>query len=218
MNKKIIIIVTLCSTLIGSEIWVDDIAALYYGQKMMQETSVKAKKLKQEDISKLSCFKNNEIFEIKDKNLIDDCDILFVELKRVYYTKTLFSTQKISKDKAKMPLNSFESVESLKKIHKNGTTKIFNAPFELSQRVALQNIKVGDRVSFIVTSFGRSKAGVSVTYNKKVVAISDKDGYVNIEMKKSGFQNIKASYSQKGDGIKCDEIVHSTTLTIDVLK
>jgi len=218
MNKKILIILALCNILLSSEIWIDDIVTLHYGQKIMQETSIKAKKVKQDEILKLSCLKGNEIFELRDKKLRDDCDAVFVELKRVYYTKTPFGTKKVSKDKTKMPLSSFESVASIKKIYKNDATKLFNSPFEISPKTPLKNIKVGDRVKFIVTSFGKPKAGVNITYNKKVVAKSDRDGYVSVEMKKNGLQKITASYSQKGDGIKCDEIIHSTTINLEVLK
>ncbi|EQB39109.1 hypothetical protein M947_08080 [Sulfurimonas hongkongensis] len=35
-------------------------------------------------------------------------------------------------------------------------------------------------------------------------------------MKEAGFEKITASYSQKGDGIKCDEIIHTTTLSIEI--
>lgn len=218
IDKKIVIILILCNRLIASEIWVDDIAALYYGQKTMQETSVKAKKLKEDEIAKLSCLRNREIFELKDRKLRDDCDSVFVELKREYYTKTPFGTRKISKDKTKMPLSSFLSVESIKKIYNSDVAKPFNAPFELSLRAPLKRIKVGDRVRLVLTSFGKAKAGVSITYNKKVVAKSDRDGFVSIEMKKAGLAKIRASYTQKGDGIKCDEIIHATTLSIEVLK
>ncbi len=216
MNKKILIILTLFSTLVADEIWVDDIAALYYGQKMLKEVAIKDKKLTQDEISKLSYLKDNNIFELQDKRLPEDSDALFVELKRVYYTKTPFGTKKISKDKAKIPLKSFESVSSIKEIYKSDAIKLFKAPFELSPRAALKSLEVGDKIRLIVTSYGRPKAGVSITYDKKVVAKSDRDGFVSVEIKKTGFQKITASYSQKGDGIKCDEIVHTTTLSIEI--
>jgi len=218
MDKNILIILVFCNTLIASEIWIDDIAALYYGQKIVQEASTKAKKLTQDEVAKLSCLRGGKILELKDKKLRDDCDAVFVELKRVYYTKTPFGTKKASKDKTKMPLSSFESVASIKKVYKSEAIKLFNAPFELSPKASLKNIKVGDRINFIVTSFGKPRAGVNITYNKKIVTKSDRDGYVSVEMKKNGLQNITASYSQKGDGIKCDEIIHSTSINLEVLK
>lgn len=218
MIKKTLILLLIVNTLVGDEIWVDDIAALYYGQKTVLNATVKDKKIIQEEISKISCLKEKRFFELKDKKLIDECDAVFVVLKRVYYTKTLFGTKKISKDKAKMPLNSFESVESVKKIYNPDAIKLFNAPFELSPRVSLKNIKVGDRVRLIVTASGKPKAGVSITYDKRVVAKSDVDGHASVEIKNRGLQKITASYKEKGDGIKCDEIIHSTTLNIEVKK
>ncbi|MDY0232731.1 MAG: hypothetical protein RBS11_01745 [Sulfurimonas sp.] len=218
MNKKILAILVFCSTLMAEEIWIDDIAALYYGQKILQEASLKAKKLKQDEIAKLSCLKGSEIFELEDKKLRDDCDAIFVQLKRAYYTKTPFGTKKLPKDKTKIPLSSFESVESIKKMYKNDATKLFNAPFEISLSVPLKRVKVGDRVRFLVSSFGRPKAGISITYNKKLVAKSDRYGNASIEMKQDGLQKITASYSQKADGIRCDEIVHSTTISLEVLR
>lgn len=216
MNKKILMILALCSTLMAEEIWVDDIAALYYGQKMMQAATIKGKKITEEEIAKLSCLKENKIFELEDKMQREGCEALFVELKRVYYTKTPFGTKKLSKDKTKIPLSSFESVESIKEIYKDDAIKLFNAPFELSPREVLKKVEVGDRVKLIVTAFGRPKAGVDILYNKKIVTKSDRFGYASVELKKLGLQKITASYSQKGDGIKCDEIIHTTTLSIEI--
>lgn len=218
MIKKILIILVFSGALIANGIWIDDIAALYYGQKNMQEATLKTKKITQDEITKLSCLKNAKIFELEEKNPKESCDALFVEIKRAYYTKTPFGTKKISKDKAKMPLSSFLSVESIKRIYKSDAIKPFDAPFELSPRESLKKVQIGDKIRLMVTSFGRPKAGASITYNKKIVAKSDRDGHASVEIKKAGFQKITASYTQKGDGIKCDEIIHTTTLGIEILK
>lgn len=218
MNKIIITILVLYSSVFANEIWVDDIATLYYAQKNINNTTVEAKKVTQDKILRLSCLKGGTIFELEDKKLRDDCDAIFMELKKVYYTKTPFGTKETSKDKTKMPLKSFESFRTIKKIYNHEVTKLFDAPLELSFASKPKKIKVGDRIGFIVSSFGKVKAGVNITYNKKIVAKSNKDGYVSIEIKKLKNQNITASYSKKGDGIKCDETLYSTTLNMEVFR
>jgi nickel transport protein len=117
-----------------------------------------------------------------------------------------------------MAISSFKSIESAKRINNDSSVQIFKKGLELSLTNKLSNIKVGDKARLLVTYDGMPKGGVSVAYAKSVKGVSDKDGAVNIRIKEAGLQNIKASLTLKGDGIKSDEIIHSSTLNIKVLK
>ena len=168
------------------------------------------------EIFKTSCSKNSNISEIK--KVKSGCDALFVELKKLYFTKTPYGTIKQSKDEAKMPISSFQSIESVKRVYNDSGVELFKSGLELTLRNKLSEIYTGDKARLLVSFQAKPQKGVRVAYEDKVIGVSDENGHINIRIRKLGFQNIKASYTLKGDGVKCDEIIHSTTLNIEVLK
>ncbi len=218
MIKKMIITQALICSLFAHDMWVDDALVLHYGHMQMNHSHGDEKEMKKEDIDKVFCSSESKVLEVESKELKANCDTLFIVLNEVYYTKTPYGTKKQSKDKTKMAISSFKSIESIKRINNDNSEQIFNKGLELSLTNELSDIKVGDKARLLVTYDGKAKAGVSVAYANKVKGVSDKDGKINIRIKKAGLQNIKASLTFKGDGIKSDEIIHSSTLNIKVLK
>jgi len=218
MIKKMIITQALIYSLFAHDIWIDDALVLHYGHMHMKDSHGEEKEIKKEDINKVFCSANSDIFEVQSKELSAKCDSLFVVLNEAYYTKTPYGTKKQSKDKTKMAISSFKSIESVKRINSDDSVQIFNKGLELSLTNKLSDIGVGDKARLLVTYDGIPKSDVSVAYADKVRGVSDKDGKINIRIQEAGLQNIKASLTLKGDGFKCDEIIVSSTLNIKVLK
>jgi nickel transport protein len=218
MIKKIIISLTLTCSLFAHDVWIDNSPAVYYGHMDKKSSHGDETVIIKEKILKASCSKNSNISEIKNKKVISTCDAIFVELKKAYYTKTPYGTKNQSKDKTKMAIKSFQSIESVKRVYNDSGVELFKSGLELSLRNNLSDINVDDKARLLVSFNGRPQAGVSVAYGDKVIGGSDEKGHINIRIRKSGLQNIKASYTLKGDGIKCDEIIYSTTLNIEILK
>ncbi|WP_415397196.1 hypothetical protein [Sulfurimonas sp. CS5] len=218
MIKKIMIYIMLTCSLLAHDIWIDDSFAINYGHMDKESSHGDEKVIDKESILRVSCSKDSKISEIKNKELKSGCDAVFVELKEAYYTKTPYGTKKQSKDKTKMPIKSFQSIESVKRIYSDDAKELFKNGLELTLRNGLSEINVGDKARLLVSFNAKAQAGVSVAYDDRVIGASDENGYINIRIRKSGLQNIKASYTLKGDGIKCDEIIYSTTLNIEVLK
>ncbi|EQB39502.1 hypothetical protein M947_05770 [Sulfurimonas hongkongensis] len=213
-----IITQALIYSLLAHDMWVDDALVLHYGHMQMNHSHGDEKEIKKEEISKVFCSSGSNVFEIETKELKAECDTLFIVLNEAYYTKTPYGTKRQSKDKTKMAISSFKSIESVKRINKDNSKQIFNKGLELSLTNKLSSIEVGDKARLLVTYDGRARAGVSVAYADKVRGVSDRDGRINIRIQKAGLQNIKASLTLKDDGIKSDEIIHSSTLNIKVLK
>jgi nickel transport protein len=218
MIKKIMIYITLTCSLLAHDIWIDDSFAINYGHIDKESSHGDEKVIAKESILRVSCSRDAKISESKNKELKSGCDAIFVELKKAYYTKTPYGTKKQSKDKTKMPMSSFQSIESVKRIYSDDAKELFKSGLELTLRNRLSEINVDDKARLLVTFDDKAKAGVSVAYGDRVIGVSDENGHINIRIRKSGLQNIKASYTLKGDGIKCDEIIYSTTLNIEVLK
>lgn len=205
-------------SLFAHDIWIDNSFVINYGHMDKKSSHGDERAVKEDELLKTVCLKNSVIFEIEDKKLKSGCDALFVKLKRVYYTKTPYGTLKQSKDETKMPISSFQSIESVKRVYSDSGVELFKSGLELTLRNKPSEIYVDDKARLLVSFHGEAQAGVSVAYGDKVVGVSDEDGHVNIRIRKPGIQNLKASYTLKGDGVKCDEIIYSTTLNIEVLR
>lgn len=218
MIKEMIITQALICSLFAHDMWIDDALILHYGHMQMKDSHGKEKEIKKDVIDKVYCSTNSDVFEVENKEPKANCDTLFMVLNEVYYTKTPYGTKEQSKDKTKMAISSFKSIESVKRINNDSSVQIFNKGLELSLTNKLSNIKVGDKARLLVTYDGVPKGGVSVAYANSFKGVSDKDGAINIRIQEAGLQNIKASLTFKGDGIKSDEIIHSSTLNIKVLK
>lgn len=218
MIKEIIITQALICSLFAHDMWIDDALILHYGHIEAKGSHGEEKEIKKDAIDKVYCSTNSDIFEVESKEPKANCDTLFIVLNEVYYTKTPYGTKEQPKDKTKMAISSFKSIESAKRINNDSSVQIFKEGLELSLTNKLSNIKVGDKARLLVTYDGVPKGGVSVAYANSVKGVSDKDGAINIRIQEAGLQNIKASLTFKGDGITCDEIIHSSTLNIKVLK
>ena len=101
--------------------------------------------IEKEKILKASCSKNSNVSEIINKKIKSGCDALFVELKKVYYTKTPYGTLKQAKDEAKMPISSFQSIESVKRVYNDSGVELFKSGLELTLRNKLSEINVDDK-------------------------------------------------------------------------
>lgn len=218
MIKKLTILLTLTYSLFAHDIWIDNSLIVNYGHMDKTTSHGQEKEIQQEDILKVLCSEESNIFELENKKLKNGCDALYVQLNKAYYTKTPYGTLKQSKDRVKMPIKSFQSVESVKRIYNDNGVTLFKSGLELTLRNRLSEINIDDKARLLVNFNGVAQAGVSMANGDRVIGISDENGHVNLRIKKPGLQNLKASYTVKSDGIKCDEIVYSTTLNIEVLK
>ena len=205
-------------SLFAHDVWINNSPIVYYGHMDKTSSHGEEKEIKQEDILKIFCAKNSNIFELENKKLKNGCDALYVQLNKAYHTKTPYGTLKQSKDRVKMPIKSFQSVESVKRIYNDNGVELFKSGLELTLRNKLSEINVDDKARLLVSFNGTAQANVRIANGDKVIGASDENGHVNIRIRKAGLQNIKASYSIAGDGVKCDEVIYSTTLNIEVLK
>ncbi|OHE10801.1 MAG: hypothetical protein A2513_00460 [Sulfurimonas sp. RIFOXYD12_FULL_33_39] len=218
MIKKIIIIQALAYSLFAHDIWIDDSFIVHYGHINKSNSHGEEKEIKQEDILEVFCLRDSNIFEMKNKNDKSGCDALFVELNKAYYTKTPYGTLKQAKDEVKMSIKSFQSIESVKRVYNDNATELFKSGLELTLTNKLSEISVDDKARLLVSFNAKAQAGVVVAYDENVIGVSDENGHINVRIRKTGLQNIKASYTLKGDGVKCDEVIYTTTLNIKVLK
>lgn len=218
MLKRSLTLLTLTASLFAHDMWIDNSHQLYYGHMEKKNSHGDERIVQQDEIARTFCVQGTTHFETKEKKLQSDCDALFVELEQNYYTKTPYGTKKQPKDETAMAIKSFQSVESVKRIYNNNGVTLTNSGLELTLRNDPMSIEAGDKARVSVSFNGKPKAGVTVANGDRVIGASDEEGHINVRVREPGLQNIKASYKIKSDGVKCDEIIHSTTLNFEVLK
>ena len=77
-------------------------------------------------------------------------------------------------------------------------------------------LKEGDKARLLVTLRGEPLAGAVVAYDGRERGLSDAKGRINIRLKHGGLQFSQAGFTEPGDGLKCDEIVHAATLVFTI--
>lgn len=116
-----------------------------------------------------------------------------------------------------MPIKSWLSIESVKRLYSD-EKQVFGQGLELVMRNNISKIEVGNKARLTVYLDGKPLKGAVVANGHKTIGISDKEGHINVKIREKGLQNIKASYSLKGDSVKCDKIIHTTTVNFEVSK
>ncbi len=148
-----------------------------------------------------------------------DCDgaILYVMTSSGYWTKTPYGTRNVPKDQVSMPVRSWLSFESVKrvgswneKLSRPLTSELELIP--LNDPLALEK---NGKIRLLVTYQGRPVEGAVVSCDGKPRGRTGEDGRVNIRLRHDGFQAIQASYTLPLDTEKADEAVHSTNLNFE---
>ena len=171
-----------------------------------------------ETIQSIICQKDGRIERIENPKryplvVTRTCDELFITMDHGYFTKTPYGTKHLPKNAVRMPIKSWYSVESVKRIEKNSKDSIGHG-----LEIVLLNdpTAVGDKARLLVLFDGKPIKGVVVAYGDRPRGESGADGRVNIRIKKRGLQNIKATLREPCSDNRCDEIVYTTSLNIEV--
>ncbi len=215
MKKIIITLIALTHILFCHDMWLDDTATVHYGHKNIAQSHGDNKILLTSEIQSNNCLVDGSIVAHESSQ---NCDALFVQVKPTYYTKTPYGTKHQPKNETKMAISSFLSIESVKRINNDNGIATFNKGLEITLRNKPSIIEVGDKARLLLLFQGKAKSDVRVANGDRVIGVSDEDGYVNVRIKEKGLQNIKASFEEKGDGVKCDKTIYATTLNFEVNK
>ncbi len=137
------------------------------------------------------------------------CDELYFLMDNGYFTKTPYGTKPVTKDKARMAVYSWHSIESVKYVNRP-VKRAIGRSLELVFVSDIPNTKEKARLELMFD--GKPARGV-VSYFGKPRGYSGSDGRINIKIKREGFQKIEASLKEPcKDLAKCDETVYTTSL------
>lgn len=135
------------------------------------------------------------------------------------WTKTPYGTEPIGRSAAKMPLRSWRSMESVKRIDR--WSPELAAPLTTELEITPLNnpftLESGDKMRLLVTFAGKPIANVPVAYDGEVRGASGVDGRVNLRVRHGGLQMIQASYSNPApENPDIDETIWTATLNLEL--
>ncbi|MBI4719788.1 MAG: DUF4198 domain-containing protein [Chitinivibrionia bacterium] len=135
-----------------------------------------------------------------------------------YWTKTTYGTQNVPKTKARYPVQSWLSYESVKRIDAWSDALARPLTQELDI-VPLGNpfeAGAGGKLRLMVAFEGNPAEGIIVCYMGKPRGTTGRDGTINIRLKEPGLQMIQACRRAPLASAEADEIVYTTTLNFEL--
>jgi nickel transport protein len=147
----------------------------------------------------------------------DDCAACTALLSSGHWTKTPRGTKNLPKNEVETPLGSWVSYESVKRIDRwcDAFAAPLMAELEIVPLADPTHAHQGDKVTFLVTFRGEPLAGVPVAYAGKTRGETGVEGQVNIRLRETGMQMLRASHRIPLDSPLADEEVHTATLVFE---
>ena len=143
-----------------------------------------------------------------------ECAAAHVSISSGYWTKTPYGTENLAKDEARMPVKSWLSRDSVKRID-HWTPSLARPLAEGLELTPIEDpllLRKGEKLRLRVTFDGRPVEDADVAYDGKPRGRPGPDGGINIRLRHGGFQVIQASLTRSIDSEKADEVIHSTNL------
>jgi nickel transport protein len=197
---------------------------LYYGHKYSQNGGAKLLEYPPEWVREALCFDaaGNETalpsaagypYRIQGQ-----CAAACVLTSSGYWTKTPYGTENVRKAEARLPIKSWLSYESVKRI--DGWGEALSEPLtgwlEMTPLGDPRSLRQGRKLRLRVTFDRQPVEGVVVSYDGKPRGQTGRDGEINIRLRHGGFQVIQASLSRPDASGKADEIVHAANLNFEL--
>jgi nickel transport protein len=147
-----------------------------------------------------------------------ECAAAHVSISSGYWTKTPYGTQNVPKDQVRMPVESWLSHDSVKRI--DHWTEPLARPLagglELTPLEDPLRLHKGEKLRLRVTFDGAPVEDAVVAYDGKPRGRPGPDGEINIRVRHAGFQVIQASFTRSIASEKADEVIYSTNLNFEL--
>jgi nickel transport protein len=146
------------------------------------------------------------------------CAAVYVLTSSGYWTKTPYGTENVPRAQARMPVRSWLSFESVKRLDRwsAALAKPLTPGLEITPLNDPLTLHTGEKLRLLVTFEGRPVEGSVVAYDDKARGKSGADGAVNVRVQHAGFQIIQASLHRPDASGQADEVIHTTTLNFEL--
>jgi nickel transport protein len=147
-----------------------------------------------------------------------ECAVACVLSSSGHWTKTPYGTENVPRAEARMPIKSWLSFDSVKRIDRWSAelAKPLTRWLEMTPLNDPASVREGKKVRLLVSFDGQPAEGVVVSYDGRPRGTTGRDGRINIRLRHGGFQVIQASLALPDASGKADEIVHSANLNFEV--
>jgi nickel transport protein len=206
---------------------------LYYGHKHSGHAGVKLMKYEPEWVREALCFdaagrklafQSAQSFRSPQSpptypyRIPRECAAACVLTSSGYWTKTPYGTENRPKADVRMPIKSWLSVESVKRIDRWSAelAEPLTAWLEMTPLVDPGSLREGKKLRLSVSFDGRPVEGVVVSYDGKPRGTTGSDGRINIRVRHGGFQVIQASLTLPDASGKADEVIHAANLNFEL--
>lgn len=146
-----------------------------------------------------------------------DCTVTWFLTSSGYWSKTPYGTKNLPKGQAGVVIDSWLSMESVKRLDgwATGLAKPLTTALEIVPLADPLKLSAGDKLRLIVFLEGRPAAGVTVAYFGQPRGITDEHGRINVRLQNAGFQLIQASLQRPLNDGMADKLIQSATLQFE---
>jgi nickel transport protein len=147
-----------------------------------------------------------------------NCAAAHVSISSGYWTQTPYGTQNVAKDEVRMPVKSWLSHDSVKRIDRwsESLARPLAEGLELTPLEDPLRLRKGKKLRLRVTFDGAPVEDADVAYDGKPRGRPGPDGAINIRLRHGGFQVIRASLTRSIASERADEVIHSANLNFEL--
>jgi nickel transport protein len=197
---------------------------LYYGHKHSRHQGASFVEYPAEWVGEVLCidsagasipFRSEQAYPFR---MHGECAVAHVSISSGYWTKTPYGTRNVPKNEARVPLESWLSHESVKRIDHwtDGLARPLAKGLELTPLEDPLSLRKGEKLRLRVTYDGTPLQDAVVSYDGKPRGRPGPDGEINIRLRHGGFQVIQATLTRSIASDKADEAIHSTNLNFEL--
>jgi len=208
------------------DLWIErggPLHTLAYGHGRSGHEGAKTLEYPPENVKQAICFNaaGQEIDAKRGRSypvtLKGDCAASWFFISSGYWSKTPYGTKNLAKNEAGAVIESWLSVEGVKRIDQwgAGLERALTRDLELVPQDNPLRLKTGDKLRLTTWYQGKPAAGVTVAYFGKPRGVSDSEGRVNIRLQNPSLQLIQASLDLPLDDAKADKAIHSSSLQFE---
>ena len=205
------------------DLWVERDAFLHtlsYGHERSGHEGVKRLEYKPETVKEAECYniagqeQKSERAKTYPVTLKGDCAASWFLVSSGYWSKTPYGTKNLPKGEAGAVMDSWLSVEAVKRIDHWGEAlaRPLTDELELAPVDNPLTLRPGDKLRLRAYFRGKPAASVAVAYFGKPRGVTGADGAVNIRLNDPGFQLIQGSLELPLNDGKADKTIHATAL------
>lgn len=209
------------------DLWIERDALLHtlsYGHERSGHEGAKRLEYRPETVRQAGCYgasgreQKAERGKAYPVTLKGDCAASWFLASSGYWSKTPYGTKNLPRNEAGAAINSWLSVEAVKRIDRwgEGLARPLTGELELAPIDNPLGLKTGDKLRLRAYFQGKPAAHVTVAYFGKPRGVTGADGAINIRLQEPGLQLVQGSMELPLNDGKADKAVHATSLQFEI--